>query len=257
MSHLEYERLHRNLKILKLVTFETILDNYLEVAAKEERSIIEILDYLIYQELQRKEAQALKLRLRKAAFPMDKTVDNFDFDFQPSIDRTVIGELVSLKFIHNAENIVFLGPPGVGKTHLAIGIGVAAVKAGFKVYFSNAASLVESLAKANRENRLDELIRRISKFHLLIIDEMGYLPFDNDGAHCFFQLISRRYEKAATMFTSNKSYGEWGEIFLDRVIAAAILDRILHHCTTVNIKGNSYRLKDRRRVGLVPQIYSG
>jgi DNA replication protein DnaC len=255
-SHLEYERLHRNLKILKLTTLDSILDNYLEVAAKEERSTIEILDYLVDQELQSKEARALALRMRMAAFPLEKSVDDFDFEFQPSIDRAVIGALVSMKFIHNAENIVFLGPPGVGKTHLAIGIGMEAVKAGFKVYFSNAASLVERLAKADRENRLEEMIRKLSRFQLLIIDEMGYLPFNEEGAHCFFQLISRRYEKAAIIFTSNKSYGEWGEIFKDHVIASAILDRILHHCTTVNIKGDSYRLKDRKRTGLISQIYS-
>jgi DNA replication protein DnaC len=195
--------------------------------------------------------------MRLAGFPIEKRLDDFDFKFQPSIDRASIRELASMRFIHNVENIVFLGPPGVGKTHLAIALGIEAVKAGFRVNFANAFILVERLIKAEKENKLEERIRKLSKFQLLIIDELGYLPFDNLGAHCFFQLISRRYEKGSIIFTSNKSYGEWGEIFKDNVIAAAILDRILHHCTTINIKGDSYRLKDRRRQGLIPQDFSG
>jgi DNA replication protein DnaC len=174
MNGFEYERLHRNLRLLKLITFDSILDNYLEIAAKEGRSTIEIIDYLIAQELQSRDARSQALRMRIAGFPMDKRLDDFNFDFQPSLDQTVIREIASLKFIHNAENIVFLGPPGVGKTHLAIGLGIEAVKAGFKVHFANASSLVEKLEKADKEKRLEEKIRNLSKFHLLIIDEMGF-----------------------------------------------------------------------------------
>ncbi|WP_348528367.1 IS21-like element helper ATPase IstB [Methanothrix sp.] len=251
MSEFLYERLHHNLRLLKLTTLESILDNHLEIAIKEGRSFIEILDYLVDQEIQSKEARSQALRMRIACFPFEKHIDDFDFKYQPSIDKAVIKDIASLRFVRNAENVVFLGPPGVGKTHLAIGLGIEAIKAGFKVYFANASSLVEKLEMADNENKLDEKLRNLSKFHLLIIDEMGYLPFNDYGAHCFFQLVSRRYEKAATIFTSNKSFGEWGHIFKDHVIASAILDRILHHCVTVNIKGDSYRLKERRRQGVV------
>ncbi|VVB64824.1 Chromosomal replication initiator protein DnaA [uncultured archaeon] len=257
MSSIAYERLHHNLQLLKLMTFESIMDNYLEMAVKDEKSTIEILDYLVDQEVRSKEARSLDLRIRLAGFPAQKKLSDFDFEFQPSLDKAVINELASLRFIHATANVVFLGPPGVGKTHLAIALGMDAAIAGFKVHFVNASTLVERLAKADAEKRLEEKIKGLSRFQLLIVDEMGYLPFNKQEAHCFFQLVSRRYERASTIFTSNKSYCAWGEIFEDQIIAAAILDRILHHCTTVNIKGDSFRLKERKRMGLVPQTFPG
>ena len=177
-------------------------------------------------------------------------------------------EIIRLSYSHSQSGAyaLILGEVG-GKRRIpiiiggyeaqAIALGIEAVRAGFRVQFANASALIERLAKADREKRLEEMIRELSRFQLIIIDEMGYLPFDDFGAHCFFQLVSRRYERASIIFTSNKSYGEWGDIFKDHVIAAAILDRILHHCTTVNIKGDSYRLKDRKRQGIIPQSFSG
>ena len=186
-------------------------------------------------------------QVRYAGFPIVKRNENFDFSFQSSIDATVVRDLSTLRFVQQAENVVFLGPPGVGKTHLAIGLGIAAIEAGFQVLFINASVLIERLKEAYRQDQLDRYLKKLVKPKVLIIDEIGYLPFDSQAAYCFFQLISRRYERASTIFTSNKSFGEWGEIFQDHVIAAAILDRILHHCTTMNIKGESYRMKDRKR----------
>jgi DNA replication protein DnaC len=250
MSSLAYERLHLNLQRLKLNTIDTILDNYLEIATREGKTTLEVIDHLVEQERNAKDASSQQTRMKLAGFPVNKELEDFDFEFQPSIDRAVISDLASLRFVYNAENVVFLGPPGVGKSHLAIALGIEVVKCGLSVYFTNAGTLVEKLKKANRDDLLEEKLKTLIKYKLLIIDEMGYLPFDSDGAHCFFQLVSKRYEKTSTIFTSNKSYGEWGEIFHDHVIAAAILDRILHHCTTINIKGESYRLKERKKHGL-------
>lgn len=251
MSNFTYKRLHANLQHLKLDTIESIVDNYLEIATKDGKTVMEVLDYLIDQERLTKENIARERKMRLAMFPVQKRVEDFDFDFQPSIDQTVISDLASLRFIRNTENVVLMGPPGVGKSHLAIAMGIEAVNAGFKVYFVNADALVEGLKNANLNGILEKKLKALAKYDVLIIDEMGYLPFDHEGAHCFFQLVSRRYEKSSMIFTSNKSYGEWGEIFHDHVIATAILDRILHHCTTINIKGESYRLKERKKHGLI------
>ena len=250
MSNFAYERLHTNLKKLKLNTIDAIVDNYLEIAAKERKTTLDVLDHLVDQERHAKDASSQETRMRLAGFPVKKRLEDFDFDFQSSIDKNVISDLASLRFVYNMENVVFLGPPGVGKSHLAIALGIEAVKAGLSVYFTNAGTLIDRLKKANRDGLVEEKLRTLTKYKLLIIDEMGYLPFDGEGAHSFFQLVSKRYEKTSTIFTSNKSYGEWGEIFHDHVIAAAVLDRILHHCTTVNIKGESYRLKERKKHGL-------
>ena len=151
-----------------------------------------------------------------------------------------------MRFLENAENIVFLGPPGVGKTHLACALGMATARYRFSTYYINCHTLIEQLKKAHFENRLPDKLRTLGKYKLLIIDEIGCLPMDIQGANLFFQLIARRYEKVSTIFTSNKTFSQWNEVFTDMTIASAILDRVLHHCTVINIKGESYRLKERK-----------
>ena len=193
----------------------------------------------------------VKLKTQWAHFPYLKRLDQFDFGFQPSVDEKKIRELASLRFLDHKENVILLGPPGVGKTHLAIALGVEAILQGFSVYFITMQDLITQLTRARDENRLKEKITLLTKPKLLILDEIGYLGLDPFGATCLFQLVSDRYEHGSMILTSNKSYGDWGTIFQDNVIASAILDRLLHHSTTINIKGESYRLKDKKKAGVI------
>jgi len=249
-SNLVYERVHENLLTLGLTTVETMVDNWLSAASERDLSMLEVMDHLLEEEVAKRRTIAIETRTRLAGFPMKKSIQDFDLTVQKSIDRKMMNELCTLKFLHNVENLIFLGPPGVGKTHLAISLGMEAIKAGFSVYFINSAMLISRLKKAARQDNLERKLRTLSnRFKLLIIDEIGYLPFDHEAANLFFRLISTRYEKGSTIFTSNKSYGSWGEIFGDPVIASAVLDRILHHSITVNMKGESYRLRKRKRAG--------
>ena len=211
---------------------------------------VEALDELLLEELSLRENRRIKAALRMARLPVVKTLAGFDFAFQPSLDRNRIMALAGLDFIARAEVIHLLGPPGTGKSHLAIALAVEAVRAGKLVYFVALADLVTQLAKAEREGTLRERIRFLCRASLLVVDEIGYLPVTPGGGNLFFQLVNARYEKAAMILTSNRGFAEWGEVFGDPVVATALLDRLLHHAVVVQIEGSSYRM--RQHADLVP-----
>lgn len=245
------ENLGNALTSLGLKSVESRLEALLEQASKSEPSYAEFLNQVLACEVDARRTRYLRARLQLAHLPFVKTFDQFDFTFQPSIDERQIRELRTLRFVHEASNVILLGPPGVGKTHLSVALAEAAIQAGFGAYFITAHDLVSDLGRAYREGRLDRRMRIYLAPKVLVVDEMGYLPLDDLGATIFFQLVSARYERGSIILTSNKSYGDWGSIFGDPIIATAILDRLLHHSTTINIRGESYRLKDRRRAGLL------
>jgi len=239
------------LEKMKMDHLSAQLDAICEQASKRDLGYKEFLAEALQVEWSGRHQRGVEARLKMARFPWIKTLEQFDFTFQPSIDRKVVRELAGLSFVERAENVILLGPPGVGKTHLAIALGVRAVEAGHKVLFLSLESMISKLSKARRENRIERQLQQLVYPKVLIIDEMGYLPMNREEAGLFFRLLTRRYEKASTIITSNKSFVDWGEIFNDQVLATAILDRLLHHSTTLNIKGESYRLKEKRKAGLL------
>jgi DNA replication protein DnaC len=238
-----YARTREHLAYLGLATASEHLAAELERAGTEKAAPVEVLERLLAAEVEATSARRLSGRLRFAHYPLDKRLSQFEFDFQPSIDRSVIAELSTLRFVEEHRNALFLGPPGVGKSHLAIALGIAATEAGYRTYFTTAADLVGSLNAAHLEGSWTSKMRTYTGPSVLVIDELGYLPMDATSAHWIFQVVSRRYERGSIVLTSNRGFGDWGQVFADQTVATAILDRLLHHATVVNIKGASYRMR--------------
>lgn len=245
------EQLSAHCAHLRLTRVSQLLPSLLEQAAQQELSYSDFLAGVLAAEVEAKREKHHTMRIQMARFPFQKTLEVFDWKAQPSIDPKVIKELATMRFVAHGANALLLGPPGVGKTHLSVALGLEACRLGLRVMFTTAAALITTLGKALYENRLEEKLKLLTQPKLLIIDEIGYIPIDRQGANLFFQLVSRRYERGAILLTSNQSLGSWGEVFGDTVIASAILDRLLHHATTINIKGDSYRLREKRKAGLV------
>ena len=239
------------LEKLKLEHLDAQLDAVCEQAADRDLDYKSFLTQALETEWQGRFRRGIEARLRQSRFPWVKTLEQFDFDFQPSLDRKQVRELAGLSFVERTQNVVILGPPGVGKTHLAVALGVKAVEAGYSALFVTLETLMTRLVRAKHANRLERALQQLVYPKLLIVDEIGYLPLSRDEASLFFRLVVRRYERASLIVTSNKSFLDWGEVFNDHVLATAILDRLLHHATTLNVKGESYRLKDKRRAGVV------
>lgn len=244
-----HERLGQAFEILGLPNMAAVYDHHAEEASRDSISYLEFLDKLLWDEIDAKRERASKTNLKLAKLPYVKGLDHFDFEFQPSANLRKINELRTLGFVERSENVIFLGPPGVGKTHLAVGLAVEAIKNGHTAYFLSAHELITMIKENILSGRIHRKIKALSKPGILIIDEVGYASMEADVAHYFFQIVSNRYEKGSIILTSNKSYGSWGEVFGDSVVATAILDRLLHHSTTINIKGESYRIREKKKAG--------
>jgi DNA replication protein DnaC len=238
-------------RVLKAPSLAASVERLAERARAESWSHEEFLAACLQREVAARESHGGEARVRSARFPARKGLEDFDFDHQRSLKREAIAHLGTLDFVAARENVVFLGPPGTGKTHLSTGLGIRACQAGHRVAFATAAEWVARLADAHAAGKLQDELTKLARIPVLIVDEVGYIPFEPEAANLFFQLVSSRYERASLIVTSNKPFGRWGEVFGDDVVAAAMIDRLVHHAEVISLKGDSYRLKNRD-LGRVP-----
>ena len=248
------DRIRAQLADLKMPGALEALDEVLTGVDDGGMTASEAIEQLLGAQIMLRNNRRLQAAMRSSRLPGIKTLDDFDFSFQPSIKREQIDSLHELGFLERKENVIFLGPPSVGKTHLAISLAIAAAQSGRRVYYGALADLITSLEEAKTAGQLGRRLNILTYPSLLVIDEIGYLPVSQSGAMFFFQLINRRYERASTVLTSNKGFEEWGQILGDDVMAAALIDRLLHHCHIVNIRGNSYRM--RKHTDLSKMLHS-
>lgn len=241
-----YTQLVNNLNKLELTKMAEALPRYMDKAVAENQSVTDILNALTTDEINFREERARQINLKIANFPFLKTIDDFDFSYQPSINKSQIKDLLTLRFIDENENILFIGSSGVGKTHLAVSIGMECSSKHYSTYFIHFNTLMSKFKAAAKEGRLESMVKHYSKYKILIIDEIGYLPIDKDSAHGFFQLVANRYEKRPTILTTNQPLSRWGDVFGDYTLANAIIDRLVHHSQIVKITGQSYRIKGKR-----------
>ena len=246
------ERVRLGLERLRLGQMAAVFGAICEEASRDSLSYLDFLDQLLQAEQTARFERNVEVRTRLARLPYHKTMADFDYSFQPSVDKRQIAELLTLRFVENRENVLLLGPPGVGKSHIAVALASETIAKGYSAYFVTMQQLIDYLSEGSEA--APARMRVLLRPKLLVIDEVGYLPLDRKAANWFFELVSRRYEKGSIVLTSNKSYGDWATLFPEIAIASAILDRLLHHSTTINIRGDSYRLKDKRRAGLVQMM---
>lgn len=240
-----YTQLINNLNQLELTKIVELLPAYMDEAVAQNKTPTDVLKDLTDAEISFREERAKQINLMISHFPFHKTLDDFDFTYQPSINRNQILDLASLRFVEETENILFIGSSGVGKTHLAVSIGMECSSRHYSTYFIHFNDLMAKFKSAAKEGRIESVVKHYSKYKILIIDEIGYLPIDKDSAHGFFQLVANRYEKRPIILTTNQPLSRWGEVFGDYTLANAIIDRLVHHSQIIKITGQSYRIKDK------------